>query len=119
MTDIDLTPTNEAAARALFAEDAVQRTEKAGKEKGRPPEEVTDLMRQARGLANRRWERGDVDPLTLTIYRERALAITLASWKDVARQAWIAGALWAMDDDRYAPTEEEAQMANPYKEARP
>ena len=117
MTDIDLTPMNEATARALFAEDLAEQCIR------RQPQETAEKAAEARiqfrNYALNSWDRGTVNDDTVYRYRELALAATLTTWKDVARQAWIAGALWAMDDDRYAPTEDEARLANPYEEARP
>ena len=88
----DLTPMNEAAARALFAEDAAQRAERyalQAEPRKYSAEQTAELMAASRKLANQNWDLPDsVDPMTKTFYRERALAVSLASWQPLAEQVW-------------------------------
>ena len=67
-------------------------------------------MQQARGLANRRWERGDVDPMTATYYRERALAVSLASWQALAEQVWDVAHEQGRKDEHWGDS-----TKNPYR----
>lgn len=115
MTDIDLTPMNEATARALFAEDLAEQCIR------RQPQETAEKAAAARiqfrQYALNSWDRGTVNEDTVYRYRELALAATLTTWKDVARQAWKQG-YSAGDADAYHGGAY-GRQANPYEEVQP
>lgn len=109
MTDIDLTPMNEAAARALFAEDLADQCAR------RLPETATAEERAStrihfRGYALSSWDNGTVSGDALIHFRELALAATLVNWQDVARQAWQEGYKQGGQDmwDAKSPTDPDA-----------
>ena len=87
MTNIDLTPTNEAAARELFAADNVARLEECLSPEI-PPETKASMMNDVREISRDSWNSGQVHPMVKLEYRERALAVLLVTHKDIARQAW-------------------------------
>lgn len=89
MTGIDLTPMNEATARALFAEQYADYSVRAQEEAS--VEELAELRIQVRDAAKAAWDAGIVVEDTVFRYRELALAATLVNWKSVARQAWAVG----------------------------
>ena len=119
MTDIDLTPMNEATARALFAEDLAEQCIR------RQPQETAEKAAAARiqfrNYALNSWDRGTVNEDTVYRYRELALAATLTTWKDVARQAWEQCASWFDQNGGEMPfyAVPRARQANPYEGARP
>lgn len=89
MTDIDLTPMNEATARALFAEQYAARV--LDQIDPPTPEAAAELRINVRNTAKQAWDDGNVDDDTVLEYRELALAATLTNWRNVARQAWQQG----------------------------
>ncbi|WP_229586330.1 hypothetical protein [Kocuria sp. CCUG 69068] len=113
MTDIDLTPMNEATARALFAEDLAEQCIR------RQPQESAEKAAAARiwlrEYALNRWDTGTVNQDTVYRYRELALAATLTTWKDVARQAWDHCAD-QLDASSGLMNASELKDANPYGE---
>ncbi|NVC23379.1 hypothetical protein E7Z53_07970 [Kocuria salina] len=115
MTDIDLTPMNEATARALFAEQYAERFINA--QDGLTVEQLAQYRIEVRQHALTAWDRGVIQHETMIEYRELALAATLTTWKDVARQAWkqgySAGNVDAYHGGAYG------RQANPYEEVRP
>lgn len=116
MTDIDLTPMNEATARALFAEDLAERCVRRLPDTATTEEKAKTRI-HFREYALNSWDRGTVHEDEVLRYRELALAATLATWKDVARQAWKQG-YSAGDADAYHGGAY-GRQDNPYEEVRP
>lgn len=86
MDDIDLTPMNEAAARALFAEELSDRYIRSMPPLS--PEQKAERRIQFRESFLSDWDAGIIDGDTVLHYRELALAATLKNWRSVAEQAW-------------------------------
>lgn len=87
MTDIDLTPTNEAAARELYAAECVDRFENQAPA-AMPAETKARMMAEVRKMARDNWDSDNLHEMTKLKYRELALAVLLVTHKDIARQAW-------------------------------
>lgn len=110
MTDIDLTPMNEATARELFAHIA---TENAIRKMNVPDEQQAQTRIQWRENMRRHWDEMPAHDDGRLYYRELALVATLTTWKDVARQAWSQG--YRMGDlDQYSGSY--PRTKNPYEE---
>lgn len=115
MPDIDLTPMNEAAARALFAEDLAEQCIRRQTEM--TAEKKAQARIQFREYALNSWDRETVNGDTVLRFRELALAATLVNWKSVASQAlhhatdlleghpdqhyWTADGLRHLADEKY------------------
>jgi hypothetical protein len=85
VTDIDLTPMNEAAARALFAEQYAERFINA--QDDLTVEQLAHTRIEVRQSALAAWDSGLVPHESMIEYRELALAATLVNWKSIAAQA--------------------------------
>lgn len=110
MPDIDLTPMNEAAARALFAEDLADRYIRR-----MPPlsaEQKAEHRIRFREAFARDWDAGIIDGDTVLRFRELALAATLVNWKDVARQAWERAVEEIKND--YPEASDHLEVSNPW-----
>lgn len=120
MTDIDLTPMNEATARALFAEQYAERFITA--QEGLTVEQLAHYRIEVRQNALAAWDRGVIPHETMIEYRELALAATLTTWKDVARQAWVLAYQQGVEDERTSVDHGRGltpARVNPYEEVRP
>lgn len=88
MPDIDLTPMNEATARELFAHVT---TENALQKMDLTPEEEPVMRLRWQENMRLHWDDTPATDDKKLYFRELALAATLTTWKDVARQAWQQG----------------------------
>jgi DNA primase len=115
MTEIDLTPATEAAARTLFAEDLADRCVR------RLPDTATAEEKQEThdyfiDYALLTWDSGKANQDEVLRYRKLALAAIGVMWKDVARQAWEHCRNTIHEQTMHTGTFWMGNLSNPYKE---